>query len=443
MTPKIDPSPQAGGLAKAVKAQWHELGGFGRVGVIGLVLSLALAIALGFLIPELVRRNLIDERTNTLTAVARGLPVLDSTQGSKGASVFEDEVRLRLLGGNTVRVKLWSRDGTILYSDAEALVGRRFAPSTDLIAAFGGAVHAGRPDLRGPENEFERDLGDLIEFYVPIEAENGTVVNVFEVYDDSTSLEATVAATRKIVWLSILAGLGVLGVFMLSLTVANARILSRRASEAERLLSELAHAQDNERLRVIGALHDDIGQPLYRVLHGVEGARSRVEANSPVADELGRIGDLLRSIDGTLKTELRLLHHGSIEQLDLDTLLREIADRTQAETDLEITLEIQDHDRLTLPLRAALFRAAREALTNARKHAMASTVAIRLYDGNGRVILDVEDNGVGLDGAPGLGLVTTRERLEALGGGLHTANLDDTGTLFRAWVPPPATKAAP
>jgi signal transduction histidine kinase len=51
------------------------------------------------------------------------------------------------------------------------------------------------------------------------------------------------------------------------------------------------------------------------------------------------------------------------------------------------------------------------------------------------VVLEVEDDGVGLAGTPGLGLTTTRERLEAIGGGLQVRSGRTGGTRFRAWVP--------
>jgi signal transduction histidine kinase len=51
------------------------------------------------------------------------------------------------------------------------------------------------------------------------------------------------------------------------------------------------------------------------------------------------------------------------------------------------------------------------------------------------VWLEIADDGVGLTGGKGLGIVTTTERLEAIGGGLKVTRRRTGGTLFQAWVP--------
>ncbi|MFQ5554294.1 MAG: sensor histidine kinase [Acidimicrobiia bacterium] len=424
--------------AVALRTQWRELGGFGRVSVIGIVLSMAVAIVLGFVIPALVKRNLTDTRVDTYQAVAQDLEERDLIPIPGGPETdleaLATAIDLRLLGGDTLRVKLWTEDGLVLYSDAPELIGQTFPASEDRTLAFSGEVTVRHPDLARPENQPEAELGPLREYYIPVRNGDGPVPGVFEVYEDSGPLDATVAATRRIVWLSIGIGLGILFLFMGALVVANARIITGRARAAERQLTALAQAREDERHRIVGALHDDIGQPLYRVLMGIQGSRSQIDPASPVASELGGLEDLVRSIDGNLRTELRLLHHGSVEQLDLDTLLEELADKTRAETDLEVEIEIQEHRPLTLPVRAALLRAASEAVTNARKHSGADAILIRVHDGAGRLLVDVEDDGAGISAPPGLGLTTTRERLEALGGGLRVTDRRGTGTLFRAWV---------
>ncbi len=130
-----------------------------------------------------------------------------------------------------------------------------------------------------------------------------------------------------------------------------------------------------------------------------------------------------------------MLHQGSIAETDLDTLLQRLVEDVRTESPLEIGLTINGHDPLGEGSRAALFRATREAVTNARKHAGASRVHITVTEGSHRVIVDVEDDGTGFDGDAGLGLSTTRDRLEAIGGGLKVLAAADGGTLFRAWAP--------
>ena len=60
--------------------------------------------------------------------------------------------------------------------------------------------------------------------------------------------------------------------------------------------------------------------------------------------------------------------------------------------------------------------------------------AVTVRNGDGRVVLEIRDDGSGVSGPPGLGLTTTRQRLETVGGGMDLRK-DNSGTLFRAWVP--------
>ena len=144
---------------------------------------------------------------------------------------------------------------------------------------------------------------------------------------------------------------------------------------------------------------------------------------------------LISDVDGVLRAELRLLRHGTGEELALGTALDELAEVTEMESDLAVAVKVDTDCALSLSGRVALFRAAREAVTNVRKHAFATTVEIRVYRKGKEVRLDVVDDGVGAINDEGLGLATTRERLEAIGGGLRVRSDRNGGTRFAAWLP--------
>lgn len=227
-----------------------------------------------------------------------------------------------------------------------------------------------------------------------------------------------------------------LAIFLAALGITTARGVNRRRRQAERLLGSVFRAQEDERRRIVGALHDDIGQPLYRLLYGIEGSRSKLAGDDPVADELERLEGLVRDIDGTLRSELKLLHQGLAEDAGIATAIRDLAAITESETDLDVHTQILDHlDGLSPVQRTALFRAAQEAVVNVRKHADAGSIWIRVRSDGKVGALIVEDDGVGLAAEPGLGLATTRERLEALGGGVQLTRRRPRGTRVRAWLP--------
>jgi signal transduction histidine kinase len=91
----------------------------------------------------------------------------------------------------------------------------------------------------------------------------------------------------------------------------------------------------------------------------------------------------------------------------------------------------------------ALFRIAQEALNNVAKHARAHRVEIALEHANDECVMSVEDDGIGFDGVegtsdkpkPGLGMVTMRERAQAVGGRFDVRALSARGTQLTVRVP--------
>jgi signal transduction histidine kinase len=94
--------------------------------------------------------------------------------------------------------------------------------------------------------------------------------------------------------------------------------------------------------------------------------------------------------------------------------------RTHQEIDVELEAD-ELPDRLPAELETAVYRIVQEALTNVAKHAQASRVRVSLRHSEEALTLDVVDNGVGYlrnggSSKPGLGLLSIRERVRALGG---------------------------
>ncbi len=424
-------------VLQAVRRDWREIGGLGRLALLGIGASIVVTVALGFAITRAARDHLLDARAELLESVTEELVPLAPQPTEPGAipAAFDDEVRLRLLGGETVRVKLWLPDGTVVYSDSPELVGRSFPLSGAALSALRGETSHLISDLSDPAHAEERDLGRLIEFYIPYGPEGATPIAAFEIEQRTESLDAALGRMSRNVWLSIGSGMAVLAVFLGSLLITRARELNRRRRQAVLLLGSLLRAQDEERRRIVGALHDDIGQPLYRLLYGIEGSRSKLEGGHPASPELERLEQVVRHIDGTLRAELRLLHDGLAAEAGLEPALEELVTATRRETDLVIDLDISLLCEPASVPRAALYRAAREGLTNVRKHAGARRVSIRVAGDYERAQMEMSDDGSGEKAEPGLGLTTTREGLEAIGGGLTVTFRKGRGTVYRAWVP--------
>jgi len=115
---------------------------------------------------------------------------------------FSRKVNHLTFGPHVVRVKIWSRDRQVIWSDDRRLVGQTFSDNHELEQAFAGATPSEISTLEKAEQAFERPYRKLLELYVPIRfGADGEIANVFEIYQNLDPLEADIAAQRAFVWL--------------------------------------------------------------------------------------------------------------------------------------------------------------------------------------------------------------------------------------------------
>jgi hypothetical protein len=130
---------------------------------------------------------------------------------------LDDVVAGRVLSPSVVRVKIWSRDGRVLYSDEPAIVGRRFSLGAEDLALFTkGGADAELSDLSKPENRYERQEGKLLEAHTVIRTPNGTPV-LFETYQRFEALSASGHRLLRTLTPTLLAALAVLLLFQVPL----------------------------------------------------------------------------------------------------------------------------------------------------------------------------------------------------------------------------------
>lgn len=150
-----------------------------------------------------------------------------------------------------VRIKIWNREGVLIYSDEKDLVGLRFPENEEFKEALSGKIAMEISSLKKEENIGERGrFARLMEVYVPIRPVGSPhIMGVFEIYHDLTFLKNHIAQTRRFIYSSV--GLGFLILYgSLFLLVRNAsRELIRRNDENVRLYEEVKQ-QLAERQRV-------------------------------------------------------------------------------------------------------------------------------------------------------------------------------------------------
>jgi two-component system, NarL family, sensor histidine kinase UhpB len=223
--------------------------------------------------------------------------------------------------------------------------------------------------------------------------------------------------------------------------------LSAALAENRRLAQQYLEIQESERRALARDLHDELGQTLSVVKVDTVAMRERLAHTDPEGHRLA--GETIRNIDriqAVVMGLIRQLRPVGLDELGLVAAIEHCVDewrRRLPQLTIELTVS-ENLDGLDEMRRLALYRLVQEALTNIARHARASRVEIRMgregcaRDARARIVLSVEDDGIGADPArsgAGLGLVGMRERIEATGGSLRVGNRQSGGFSLRAEVP--------
>ncbi len=418
--------------------------------MVGSLVAIAVVVIGGFFA---LRSITIDEaRRDTRERVAAEGQLVEAAglsngvlHGDRAALTRLDDVVLgQVLAGSIVRVKLWSQNGTILYSDEPSLIGKRFALGADERQLFRtGGAKAELSDLSRPENKLERPAGKLLEAYTPIRTPDGTPV-LFEIYQRFSSVSASGQRLLRALAPPLVAGLLVLLLFQVPLAWSMARRLQSGHREREDLLESAVEASTQERRRIAADLHDGVVQDLAGVAFGL----------APLAETAERRGD--REESDVLRATIVRLRQGV---RDLRTLLVEIHPPNLASAGLEVALSDllspMDAAGISTELHVApaepggtgdelVYRVAREALRNVQAHAGADHVRVdvsRADEGVTRLV--VSDDGRGF--APTdrqrseeqghVGLTLLGDLVERAGGHLDVRSQPGQGTTVELEVP--------
>jgi PAS domain S-box-containing protein len=219
--------------------------------------------------------------------------------------------------------------------------------------------------------------------------------------------------------------------------------ISERKAQEERLhtlIDELAASRarivtagDVERRRLERNLHDGAQQRLVALSLALRLAGAKLESDAVAArDILAGAGEELALALEELRELARGLHPAILSDRGLGAAVEMLAGRTP----VPVEVAGVPGERLPGPVEAAAYYLIAEALTNVAKYAQASAVRVRVAAEDGRVLVEVADDGVGgADPAAGSGLRGLADRVEALGGSLVVESAAGAGTVLRAEIP--------
>ena len=227
---------------------------------------------------------------------------------------------------------------------------------------------------------------------------------------------------------------------MVELFASHAGIAIENARLRDRL-HRLVVAEERE--RIAKDLHDGIIQSIYGVALSLEDVPEMMTAEP--AEAVARVDRAIDSLNLTIR-DLRSFIAGLgseiVERTDLVGILAALADQFRLNTLTEVEIDLPEEAiEVPVAIRTELAQVAREALSNAARHAGASRVSITLAaEGVAGLRLEVLDNGRGFDpnlarGDGHLGMANMRNRALALGGSIDVESHRGAGTRIIVRVP--------
>ena len=211
------------------------------------------------------------------------------------------------------------------------------------------------------------------------------------------------------------------------------RRVDERTSQLQRLLGKIISAQEDERRRIARELHDETSQ----VLTALGMALHLPGAMTP--DRIRDTQALVERMHDGLHGLIVNLRPSVIDDLGLGAAIDALATSNLRRAGVTVCCELgelRDH-RVDPTIEITIFRVVQEAVLNIVRHARASAVVIEGGLTNGRLWIDIEDDGSGFDPASigpadlslrGVGLIGMRERVEMLGGTFRIDSAAAKGT---------------
>jgi signal transduction histidine kinase len=210
------------------------------------------------------------------------------------------------------------------------------------------------------------------------------------------------------------------------------RELVERVDELTRTRRGALDVQASELRRIERDLHDGAQARLVALTMQLGRAEARLEEHPDVAE-------LVREAKGEASAaiaELRDLARGIAPPVLADRGLPAAVEALGARAPIKTTVDARVARRPPPVVETAAYFVVAESLTNAAKHAGAGARAsVRVRDGDGRLLVDVSDDGEGGADAGGSGLTGLRHRVEALDGDLVVTSPAGSGTTIRAELP--------
>ena len=226
--------------------------------------------------------------------------------------------------------------------------------------------------------------------------------------------------------------------------IQNARLYQELVEEKERMID----VHEEARKKLARDLHDGPTQSVAAIAMRINIVRRLVQKDPKSAlDELSKIEELAHRTTKEIRHMLFTLRPLILESQGLGAALRSMADKMRETFNQNVTITIDENiaSQMEMGKQGVVFYIIEEAINNARKHAGAPNIWVRLGTFQpGLVLLEVEDNGIGFDveamnkaydNRSSLGMVNLRERTELVNGLLNIQSAIGKGTKVQVYIP--------
>jgi signal transduction histidine kinase len=223
--------------------------------------------------------------------------------------------------------------------------------------------------------------------------------------------------------------------------------LSASSKQAVLYRSEAAKARESERERIAADFHDGPLQSFISIQMRLEVARKILAKNHEAGlEELHQLQELLKRQVTEVRTFVRSMRPVEVEGAGLATALRSVIASFQKDSGITATFQADpgaSHDDLDAT--TDLIQIVRESLHNVQKHSNASRVSVAIRRDNGRLEIEVEDDGSGFPFAGkytleememlGIGPMSIKRRVRSLNGDMHVDSRPGRGAALHLSVP--------
>ena len=217
--------------------------------------------------------------------------------------------------------------------------------------------------------------------------------------------------------------------------------LKKSQERLRNLTAYLQGVRENERTIIAREIHDELGQIMTALKIELSWIQDKYNDHG-ILNEKTKF--MLSQIDATIQTVKKIitdLRPGILDHLGVSAAIEWQAEEFQRITGIPCSVIIVPEEiLLNKDLTTNIFRIFQEILTNVMRHAQATHVDVRLEESDGRVILNVRDNGNGIteeqiSHSSSFGIMGIRERINFLGGSFRITGAPGKGTEISIIVP--------